>query len=229
MSTIYGDQTIYGSLTVGKSITGSNEYSLPLTKGISGECLVVVPPSHSGTSGTKLLFWDLTKAPFNYATKSDIISGAKFEFMSLSDAPSAGVGSYSGQENKFVKVNSSANGLEFQSIDNLSLTSLTATSFISAAGFRPSSRVVTTSIVATTTDHTILVNTSGGSLSVSLPSSPADNQIIIIKKVITSSNTLTINRNGYKIDNGTINLVLSGLNQAYALQYVPGFDWAIIG
>jgi hypothetical protein len=97
----FGDFDLYGTLTIGKSLTGANHYTFPLRKGDSGQFLMVVPDG----SGTKLSFFDPTQPPFNFLTGS--VTGA-LSFTSLNDTPS----SFAGADGYIVSV--SGNSLVFK-------------------------------------------------------------------------------------------------------------------
>ena len=86
----------------------------------------------------------------------------------------------------------------------------------------------TTAYTATTTDHTLLGDTTGGAFSITLPASPVDGQVYVFKKIDSSSNTLTVDGNGNNID-GSATLGISARWTSYMIQYSSSEDaWFIL-
>lgn len=74
----------------------------------------------------------------------------------------------------------------------------------------------------------VLCDVSGGSFTVSLPSSPTLGDEVGIKNDGTAPNTVTINRNGNTIENAASNVTL-GVNSYRQYVYRGGSDWSLIG
>lgn len=64
------------------------------------------------------------------------------------------------------------------------------------------------------TDETLLVTTTGGAVTVTLPLAPVDGRTVTVKRITTDANAVTINRNGQAIEGAAANLVLAGGNTA---------------
>lgn len=78
----------------------------------------------------------------------------------------------------------------------------------------------TANYTITTTDYAVDVDTSGGSVTITLPVAPANGVQYVITKVTTDGNTLTIARNGKKLQNATANITTTSVNfPSYTLQY----------
>ncbi len=91
----------------------------------------------------------------------------------------------------------------------------------------PISTVNTTPYAVAVTDYTLLVDTTGGNITVNLPASPTTGRTLNIKK-IAAGNTLTIGHNGKNIDGAASNLTVTVSMQAVTLQYSATFGWAIL-
>jgi hypothetical protein len=61
----------------------------------------------------------------------------------------------------------------------------------------------TANYTLTARDATVLVDTSAGAVTLTLPASPMDGQIHVIKKVTSNANALTVSGNGNLIDGQT--------------------------
>ena len=79
------------------------------------------------------------------------------------------------------------------------------------------------------TDSTVLIDTSGGDKTVTLPvpETKYRGYIFTVKKT-DASNTLTVNRNGVNIDGSAADISITNLNESYQLQN-DGSNWFIIG
>jgi hypothetical protein len=78
------------------------------------------------------------------------------------------------------------------------------------------------------TDYTILGNTSGGNLTITLPASPTQGRFLEIKNISGGVNTLTVDRNGKNIDGAASNLTTTTNNRSWSLHYDSTFGWAIL-
>lgn len=76
------------------------------------------------------------------------------------------------------------------------------------------------------------VDATSGTVAVTLPTTPADKTRIAVKKIDSSTNTVTINRGGSDVFNktgGSTSLTLSLVNQAVTLQYkTSGGIWYVV-
>lgn len=88
----------------------------------------------------------------------------------------------------------------------------------------------TTGYTVTSADQTILVDTSGGVVTINLTASPDDGQIVNIKRITTDGTTLTIGRNGNNIEGAAANFTDSNAGTSfYTFQYdsTSGSWWLI--
>lgn len=79
-------------------------------------------------------------------------------------------------------------------------------------------------------ERTFLCDTSGGVLTVNLPATPIDGEVINIKRTTTDGATLTIDGNGQDIEGAAADLTNSSTNlDSYCLQYgsTSGSWWII--
>lgn len=87
-----------------------------------------------------------------------------------------------------------------------------------ASGIQLANRTVSTNDSIISDDYTIFANASGGNITLTLPdASTVDGKIFIIKKIDSSTNTVTIDTGGENIDNNST-LVISNENDAKKLQ-----------
>ena len=103
----YGNWVVDGVLGVGEEVSGG--YVFPTTIGASAEVLIVTTDFFNGKH---LQFKDLRQAPYNFATKDDIVttlSGAPQYLTQLLDI----TGDFSGNKDRVVTVNSSETMAEF--------------------------------------------------------------------------------------------------------------------
>lgn len=92
-------------------------------------------------------------------------------------------------------------------------------------------RTVTTSLSVNSGER-IFANTTGGAITLTLPSTPSDGDTIQIIDVagIFATNNCTIGRNGQKIQNLAENLILDMNNAAVTMIYSGAtFGWVFIG
>jgi hypothetical protein len=75
-------------------------------------------------------------------------------------------------------------------------------------------------------DVTVLVDTTSGAVTLTLPATPSQAQTAIVK-CIDATNTCTVARNGNNIDGAASDQTLT-LNESLTLQYDSTFGWAII-
>jgi len=75
------------------------------------------------------------------------------------------------------------------------------------------------------TDYTILADTSGGSITCTLPAAPPAGTIYHFKKT-AAANTLTIGRNGNSIDGAAADLAITASLESATLQYHGTYGWA---
>lgn len=87
-------------------------------------------------------------------------------------------------------------------------------------------RTVTANDTATTSDYTILANASSAALTETLPPSPIKGEILHVKKVDGSSNSVTLSGNGFTID-GASTQVITAQYAAIAMQF-DGAAWDIL-
>ncbi len=76
-------------------------------------------------------------------------------------------------------------------------------------------------------DYTILVNCSSGPITLTLPSSPVQGQVFVIKMIDSSGGICTIQGNGKMIDGSSSFLILTTL-KALTIQYDENYEWAVI-
>lgn len=76
-------------------------------------------------------------------------------------------------------------------------------------------------------DYTLLVDTTGGDITVNLPASPITGRTLNIKK-IAASNTLTIGHNGKNIDGAGSDVAVTTNMENLVFQYSGSFGWAIL-
>lgn len=74
------------------------------------------------------------------------------------------------------------------------------------------------------THSTVLVDTSAGNVTATLPAAPTAGHVLHIKK-ISAANTLTIGRNAKNIDGAAANLSTTVNNFTFALQYDSTYGW----
>lgn len=80
---------------------------------------------------------------------------------------------------------------------------LATTGFIKSSGLATSIVTKTAAYSASAYDYTVLSDASGGAFTVSLPTSPQTGQIIVVKKIDSSSNVVTVSASGKNIDGGS--------------------------
>jgi hypothetical protein len=93
----------------------------------------------------------------------------------------------------------------------------------------PNKLVVTNVSGATTlnaTHHVVIVDTSGGAVTITLPASPVTGQSYRIKNAATSGNSVTVARNGKNIENAASDLTLLDLD-AVDVVY-DGTEWWVL-
>lgn len=81
------------------------------------------------------------------------------------------------------------------------------------------------------TVRTFLVSTAGGAVTINLPATPVNGEVVNIKRETTDGNTLTIARNGKSIEGAAANFVdgNTGLS-SYSFQYdSTSLSWWLIG
>jgi hypothetical protein len=123
------------------------------------------------------------------------------------------------------KASNTANSSGTLSIDS-STNTLSWSGNLSVAGTISEYNVVTSLVTKTSdyavsaTDYAIDVDTSGGAVTITLPASPTNGRLVVITKITSDANTLTIARNGKKLQNATSNIATtSGVYPSYTLQY----------
>lgn len=82
----------------------------------------------------------------------------------------------------------------------------------------------------TAPERTFLVSTAGGAVTINLPATPINGEIVNIKRTTTDATTLTIGRNGKSIEGAAADFTdeNAGLS-AYALQYdTTSLSWWLI-
>lgn len=80
-----------------------------------------------------------------------------------------------------------------------------------------------------TSIRTFLCDTSGGILTVNLPVTPVDGEIINIKRVTTDGNDLTIGRSGFNIEGAAADIVDTNITLVnYQLQFSSITGWWIL-
>lgn len=85
----------------------------------------------------------------------------------------------------------------------------------------------TSNYTVTSGDVTILGDCTSGNVTITLPASPEDGRVIIVKNLV-ALNTLTVAGNGNTID-GAVNLTTSTAGARFMLQYfAASTDWKII-
>jgi len=90
----------------------------------------------------------------------------------------------------------------------------------------PNIATKTGAYTVTSSDYTLLANSSTAGFTITLPATPNSGEILNVKKVDSSANTVTINGNGKTID-GLSTLTINTQNQSYTLQY-DGTGWYIL-
>lgn len=72
----------------------------------------------------------------------------------------------------------------------------------------------------TDTDYAVDVDTSGGAVTVTMPASPTNGRLVVVTKITTDANLLTIGRNGKKLQGASANVTTtSGSIPSYTWQY----------
>lgn len=84
----------------------------------------------------------------------------------------------------------------------------------------------TASYTVTASDYTVLMDSSAGNRTVTLPASPVSGEIHNIKKIATT-NTVTVNGNGNTVD-GSATFSITSLNQNVTVQFLSSTGWLII-
>lgn len=109
-------------------------------------------------------------------------------------------------------------------------TKIATTAFVQAAMTQSGDvlPIVTKSAAYTAlpTDYTILVDASGGAVTITLPATPVIGQSYNVKKIDASGNGVTVSGNGKTID-GAATLSIPGQWQSYYIQY-NGASWSIL-
>lgn len=93
------------------------------------------------------------------------------------------------------------------------------------AGISNAAVTITGDYQVTSTDYLILADTTGGNITVMLPSTPTNDPIYIIKKT-AAANTVTINGNSNNID-GSGTATLTTLNTVLQVQFA-GSQWRVL-
>ena len=104
---------------------------------------------------------------------------------------------------------------------NLSFTGTTLNASSASAGWtRVTKTNADTPYTIPEADVLVASDTSGGVLTVNLPASPADADIVAVKRITTDATALTIGRNGKKIEGVAANITaISGVLACYEFQY----------
>lgn len=106
--------------------------------------------------------------------------------------------------------------------------SISASVYVKTGGLKTSIVTKTANYTATTSDHTILADASAGPLTITLPSaSTAANQEIVVKKIDSSANVVTVDPNASETWDGASNKVLS-TQYAVANGQCDGSNWLAI-
>lgn len=97
------------------------------------------------------------------------------------------------------------------------------------AVFLPRTKSVTASATANTTDNVYLADATSASLTITLPDAIINkDQIVVVKKVDTSVNTVTIDGNGAQTIDGAATVVLS-TQYHFRVMVSDGSNWHVIG
>lgn len=106
-----------------------------------------------------------------------------------------------------------ANGTTFEVVDILNVS----------GGIELADKTITvadTPYTVLATDITLLVDTSGGAVTATLPAAPTDGMLVNIKKITTDATAMTIGRNGKSIEGAAADIVTTAANRPnYQLQY----------
>lgn len=89
--------------------------------------------------------------------------------------------------------------------------------------------IKTGAYTVTVSDFAVLVDLTTGSFSITLPAAPEAGQLVNIKKVSSDANTMTIARNGLKIEGASADITTAATNfPSYTLQYDGVSSWWIL-
>ncbi len=97
---------------------------------------------------------------------------------------------------------------------------------VAAASFALTTK--TANYTATTSDHTILCNATGGGFTITLPAAAgATNLLLVVKKIDSSANAVTVDGNGSETIDGALTLAILNQYESYTIQ-CDGTAWHIL-
>lgn len=96
------------------------------------------------------------------------------------------------------------------------------------SALRLTTRLVTSTDTATLNDFTIRCDCTTGNMTINLPTAASSNgQMLIIKKIDGTANTVTIDPNGTELIDGGANVAIGTLNETKIIQS-NGTSWDIL-
>lgn len=101
-------------------------------------------------------------------------------------------------------------------------------SLVSEGGLKANCVTKTGAYTATESDFTILGNTAGGSFSITLPAAASSNEMILVIKQISATNTLTIDGNASETIDGATTVALA-TQYLFRVIICDGTNWHVIG
>jgi hypothetical protein len=121
----------------------------------------------------------------------------------------------------------SANLQEWRDSTAAVLASVSAIGTVNSTGLRLSTVTKTADYTATLADHTIRMDATSGNRTVTLPAASTCSGLILVIKLISATNTVTIEGNASETLDGALNIVI---NTQYALSKIQsnGTNWDVI-
>ena len=176
-------------------------------------------------------------SPFNTVTKTASIYSLVDGYITFSNGAGAVLnGIYLGSDtatSPFIKINTT--NIEFKlgndsDFTGIKASNLVLTADLSAGGLTKIARPIvtkTSNYPATADDYTVLVDSTGGDVTITLPTSPKTGQEVVVKKIDASANNVVILRGGAStIDNQT-SVTFNTQWASYYIQY-DGSNWYIL-